>query len=108
LVVLFIPVVPLGRKRVIDQCPNCRRHMVAKADQYEMSRQLASSGAQARFREDPSPVAALQSHAELLAFHQFEPANELRRTADVSPGMESVLKLMLSLLEHQPASLAEA
>lgn len=27
-VVLFVPLIPLGRKRIIDQCGHCRRHLV--------------------------------------------------------------------------------
>ena len=36
-VVVFIPVIPLGRKRIIDQCSRCSRHWAASQDQWERS-----------------------------------------------------------------------
>ena len=80
-VIVFIPVIPLGRKRVIDACPNCTRHFVANAEDYEQARQLQVSAAQDQFRRDPSPQAALQVHAMLLGFHETEQAAAFRRTA---------------------------
>ncbi len=44
-VIVFIPVIPLGRKRIIDSCPFCRRHFVANQGEYQMARQLSISGA---------------------------------------------------------------
>ena len=44
-VIVLIPLIPLGRKRVIDSCPSCRRHFVADADAYEQARQLQVSAA---------------------------------------------------------------
>src|SRR4051794_24223336 len=67
-VVVFIPVIPLGRKRIIDQCPYCTRHMVADADAYDQARQLQISGSLERFRREPSPEAAAAAHAQLLGF----------------------------------------
>jgi tetratricopeptide (TPR) repeat protein len=34
-VVVFIPLIPMGRKRIIDQCPSCRRHRAAKLSEWE-------------------------------------------------------------------------
>src|SRR4028119_1915496 len=73
-VIVFIPVIPLGRKRIIDLCPHCTRHMAADADSYEQARQLQTSGSLERFRREPSPEAALEAHGQLLAFHDHEQA----------------------------------
>lgn len=35
LVAVFIPVIPLGTKRILDQCPRCRRHRVTSLKQWE-------------------------------------------------------------------------
>lgn len=80
-VVLFIPVIPLGRKRILDQCPSCSRHRVANADAFEQARQLQTSASLERFRREPSPEAALEAHAYLLGFHEHEQAAAFRRTA---------------------------
>jgi tetratricopeptide (TPR) repeat protein len=79
-VILFIPVLPLGRKRIIDKCPYCTRHMAADADTYEQARQLQTSGSIERYRREPSPEAALEAHANLLAFHEHDQAREFRGT----------------------------
>ena len=34
-VIVFIPVIPLGRKRITDECPRCRHHFVADLEKYE-------------------------------------------------------------------------
>jgi tetratricopeptide (TPR) repeat protein len=77
-VVFFIPLVPLGRKRIIDQCPACSRHFAAKRDQWEMVRQLNVSGAMERYRAQPSPEAALELHAQMLGFHLHDDAKTFR------------------------------
>src|SRR3954453_990530 len=61
-VILFIPVIPLGRKRIIDKCPSCTRHMAASADAYEVARQLQTSEGLEKYRRQPSPEAALEAH----------------------------------------------
>ena len=49
-VVFFIPVIPLGRKRILDYCPACTRHYAVEADKSETARQLEVSGAQGTLR----------------------------------------------------------
>lgn len=80
-VIFFIPVIPLGRKRIIDYCPACSRHRVADADAFEQNKQLQTSGSLDRFRREPSADAALGVHASLLAFSDHDQAAEFRRTA---------------------------
>lgn len=75
---VFIPVIPLGRKRIIDSCPACRRHFVADAARYEQSKQLETSGSIDRFRRDTSAPVALEVHANLLTFHEHDQAAEFR------------------------------
>jgi Tfp pilus assembly protein PilF len=80
-VVVFVPVIPLGRKHIIDQCSACRRHYVADKDKYEVSRQLSTSAARSRYQQEPTPRAALELHASLMAFHERPQASEFRREA---------------------------
>ena len=80
-VVVFIPIIPLGRKRIIDKCPSCTRHYVMKADVYEQSKQLQTSASLERFRREPSADAAVEAHGELLAFHEHQQAADFRQTA---------------------------
>jgi len=64
-VVIFIPIIPLGRKRIIDACPFCRRHFAANADTYEQSKQLQISGSLEEYRRAASPESALKAHGQL-------------------------------------------
>jgi tetratricopeptide (TPR) repeat protein len=103
-VIVFIPVIPLGRKRIIDECPACRRHYVMKADDYEQAKQLQTSGKLEQFRREPSVQSALEAHAQLLAFHEQEQAADFRKTAlerfpghaELRAGMAAQLREMSS------------
>jgi len=78
-VIVFIPVIPLGRKRITDQCSLCSRHYVLPAKQWETARQTQISHALDQFRQSPSEESALMVHGTLLAFQQHDEATEFRR-----------------------------
>ena len=78
-VVLFVPVIPLGRKRIVDECSVCRRHYVVNADEWETRKQLSVSGAMGTYLADPTPENAMEAHQQLMNFHQAKEAGEFRR-----------------------------
>ncbi|MFO1001733.1 MAG: hypothetical protein U0936_15460 [Planctomycetaceae bacterium] len=78
-VIVFIPVIPLGRKRITDQCSICSRHYVLAVKDWETARQTQTAGAMDQFRQSPSEETALGVHGTLLAFQQHEEATEFRR-----------------------------
>ena len=80
-VILFIPVIPLGRKRVIDSCSLCGLHVALDAGSYALAREEQIIQAVKRFRDAPSVNNALQGHATLVAFDDREKAATLRRDA---------------------------
>lgn len=80
-VIVFIPVIPLGRKRILDACPSCTRHYVVKADVYEQTKQLQTSASLDRFRRESSTDSAIEAHGQLLGFHEYQQAAEFRQTA---------------------------
>ncbi len=75
-VVFFIPVIPLGRKRVIDQCPRCTRHYIMDLAKWEAQKQLDVSGAAEKFRDEPTPDAAIAVHQNLVGYQQMAEAAE--------------------------------
>src|SRR5436309_9081760 len=79
-VFLLIPVIPLGRKRIVDYCPACTRHYALDADKWETAKQLEISGALEKYRSNPTPEAAIEAHQQLLNFHQSAKAAEFRQT----------------------------
>lgn len=78
-VIVFIPIIPLGRKHIIDSCPSCRRHYVADAHKWETARQLETSGAMDKFRNNPTPENGIAVHQQLLGFHQAAEAAEFQK-----------------------------
>jgi tetratricopeptide (TPR) repeat protein len=77
-VIFFIPIIPLGRKRIVDQCPACTWHYALDLDKWETAKQLEISGALDKFRADPTPEAAIEAHQRLVHFHQTTEAAEFR------------------------------
>ena len=80
-VVVFIPIIPLGRKRIIDKCPSCTRHFSVEADKWETSKQLEVSGAKEKFRANPTPETAIALHQRYVNFHMFGEAAAYRQEA---------------------------
>jgi len=107
-VVIFIPVIPLGRKRIIDECPRCRRHYVAKADEYAMASQLAVSEARQKYSNQPNVESALEAHAKMLGFHQHEEADALRTDALAKFPRDAALRCAFAHHLNQMARYAEA
>ena len=100
-VVFFIPVVPLFRKRIIDQCSSCRRHYVTPLDEWEANKQLSISGAMAEFRDDPTPEKAIAAHRQLISFHQRVQAEEFGQTmAERFPESVNVLLYLGRASDH--------
>ncbi len=108
-VIVFIPVIPLGRKRIIDACPACTRHMAVEADQWETTSQLEVSGALAKFRAGPTPELGLAAHAALLGFHRFPEAETFRTELSAlypdSAEVQACLGMALDGIGQQTAAL---
>ncbi|MCX5658744.1 MAG: hypothetical protein NTW19_03360 [Planctomycetota bacterium] len=52
-VVIFIPIIPLARKRIIEQCPACQRHRALPLAEWEKIRQRVREAIEA-YRKAPS------------------------------------------------------
>lgn len=78
-VVIFIPIIPLGRKRIIDDCPSCRRHYAAKADEFAIASQLTVSEGKDRYQSEPTVDNALDAHARMLGYHQHDESDAFRK-----------------------------
>src|SRR5947209_2116421 len=78
-VVVFIPIIPLGRKRIIDHCPSCTRHFAVDKQKWETAKQLEVSGAMEQYRANPTPEGAIAVHQQLLKFHQSVEAAEFQK-----------------------------
>lgn len=100
-VFIFIPIFPLGRKRILDQCPACTRHFAVEAEKWETAKQLELSGAQDKYRSSQSADDAIALHQQFMNFHQFEPAAEFRTEMKAKFADNAKVHAYLgSVLEH--------
>ncbi len=71
--VLFIPVVPLGRKRVFEECSRCHRHRAMPLDAYRAFQEETLTRLEAEHRQAPeNAAAALAYNAALFEFQRHE------------------------------------
>lgn len=100
-VIIYIPIIPLGRKRILDYCPSCRRHYVSDLDKWETARQLEVSGAMDKYRSNPTPENAIAAHQQMLGFHQVTEATEFQKTmAAQFPDNAKIHAYLGSALDH--------
>jgi tetratricopeptide (TPR) repeat protein len=100
-VVVFIPLIPIRRKRIIDYCPACTRHFAADLEKWETAKQLEISGALEEYRANPTPEGAIAAHQQLLKFHQAAQAAEFQKTmAETYSGNAKVQAYLGAALEH--------
>jgi tetratricopeptide (TPR) repeat protein len=109
-VILFVPVIPLGRKRIIDYCPACTRHHIVELQKWETAKQLEISGAQEEYRKNPTPEGAIALHQHLYRFHQHAEAEEFQKEmAEKYADNAKVQAYLGAALEHvgKPTAAAE-
>ncbi|MCP3959532.1 MAG: hypothetical protein GY719_16920 [bacterium] len=69
-VLVFLPLLPLGKLRVLDECPSCRRHRVMKLGQWQELRQQSVAEAIAAYQANPTDREAAQNAAHTCAAFQ--------------------------------------
>src|SRR5947209_490258 len=57
--VFYVPVIPLGKKRILRQCERCRRHRVVKHAAWEAAKATDSAAVLERLRADPDDREAI-------------------------------------------------
>jgi tetratricopeptide (TPR) repeat protein len=77
-VIVFIPVIPLGKKQILGECSSCRRHRVMPLAEWERLRETEIEGAMDRLAAAPEePDRALELLGTLTAFNRPEEAKDL-------------------------------
>jgi tetratricopeptide (TPR) repeat protein len=69
-VFFFIPLVPLGQKRILDGCPQCRRHRALPRKTWEASKAADIDRLLEKLRENPDDRDAIVSGLGLAAAYQ--------------------------------------
>ncbi len=79
-VVLFIPIIPLGKKRIVDYCPHCTRHYPMALREWDHMKQESIAEGMSAMRANPDdPEAAMELHASLARFEKLNEALDLAR-----------------------------
>jgi len=77
-VVMFIPVMPLGKKQIIGECSLCRRHRVMPLSQWEQLRdETLQSGLDELAQHMDEPKRAIDLLERMTVFNQLDEAMEL-------------------------------
>jgi len=101
-VVVFVPLIPLGKLRIFDECPSCHRHGVMKLREWENLKKSEVEEAVALFRAQPSSSEAghrlLQACAAYGKETQF--LEHSKEVLQHHGGDASTLSLMSEVLEE--------
>lgn len=78
--VIYVPLIPLGRKQILDYCPACTMHSAVPFAEWEALQQQAiqTSADELREKQD-DPEAGLQMLGTLAAFRKTDEATKLAR-----------------------------
>lgn len=77
-VVLFIPIIPLGKKQILGDCSICRRHRVMPLKQWEQLREeTLQSGLDDLAANMDDPNRAIELLQRMTMFNQMDEAMEL-------------------------------
>ena len=77
-VVLFIPVIPLGRKKILDYCPKCTAHRILSLNEWQKAGDKALEEVKQEFSQKPNdPDIAIKYHSTLDCWNKHEEAAEL-------------------------------
>src|SRR5258706_10776610 len=71
-VVMFLPVVPLGKKRILEDCPQCRRHRVTPLKNWESAKVSAFNDVLEKLQANPDDKEPIQHALGLAAEYQDE------------------------------------
>jgi len=111
-VILFLPLVPLGRKRVIDQCPVCTRHRIISMRDWRQARAHLLDELLPAWRRQKGDIAAAKDVIRAAALFQVEEAftevaRELRGVATGDNELHALLAAAFEYFNRLPEAEAE-
>src|SRR5262245_5519011 len=71
-VVLFVPIIPLGQKRILESCPACRRHRQMPLNKWEEAKSAAFNGVLEDLRANPDDKNTIQKALATATIYQDE------------------------------------
>src|SRR5207302_1750703 len=71
-VVVMVPVLPLGQKRILESCPRCQRHRIVGLKQWEASKAAAFNSILEKLKSNPDDRETIQHALGLATAYQDE------------------------------------
>ncbi len=72
-VVVFIPVIPITKYRVLEECPSCQKHRVIKARQWKELKEATINEVMAKLEANPRDKVALLEALDAVIGYQEKP-----------------------------------
>src|SRR5262249_18698414 len=95
-VVVYIPVIPLGRKQILNYCTRCRRHHAASLAKWEeLKEQSIAAHTAALAQNQDDPKASLELLGALTAFNRLDEADRL--ATGIQSGFDDRPEVQLAL-----------
>lgn len=86
-VVLYIPIIPLGRKQILNYCPSCSRHRVMSVRQWtELKENAIEASTENLAQKMDDPEAAVEHLNTLTAFRNWEDARQFAPALEKTHG----------------------
>jgi len=107
--VLFIPVIPLGKKKILDYCPSCTYHRALPFAEWERIKSKAITEGMETMNQNPDdPESAIKMHATLVAFGKQEEARQLAAILTEQFGQNPDVLMYLGACHERAKNNAEA
>lgn len=108
-VVLYIPVIPLGRKQLLSACPACRRHAVMSAKKWQQIKQQSIlAGTQALATQMENAEVGLGHLYNLSGFGEIEEARDLAEALELQHAAVADVQLALGAWHEQYGQKADS
>lgn len=76
--IIYIPVIPLGKKQILNECPMCERHYSLSPDEWQASQQAAVEETAEHLATNPNdPMSMVSMHATLVSCQREDEARDL-------------------------------
>jgi tetratricopeptide (TPR) repeat protein len=72
-VVFFIPVIPITKYRILEDCPSCQKHRIIKARQWKELKEATTNEVMAKLEANPRDKAALLEALDAVIGYQEKP-----------------------------------
>lgn len=95
-VVIYIPIIPLGKRQIIGECSSCRVHRVMPLKQWEQIREESlQTGFEQLATNTDDPASAIDLLYRLTTFNQIEEAFDLAESTALHHGEDFATQIAI-------------